>query len=910
MVALVLGLGMFGFTHLNPKDWSVPPGPADRALPWHEALYQTLRLFTLNLDVPEGTAPPAYLKAAAFLAALVVVRTIAGLFPGKVSAWLGRWLTWPHLVVFGANPRAAVLLDTLPAPHPRRWWRPVVVVDPDPAALATITTPRVRTAAGDGASEYPLRHTIRRAHNVVVITGDNARNSTVTSAVLGLRPRAKGVLFVEVEQPGLARTLEQGGQRVDVETTTFSAAGLAATAVLDELGGVDWNAPGAVDDDKDTPPAVALFGTGALVDAVVLELHQRRRVQLLEGRANDSLPPRILLFGPDAGARRDALATLMGTELQVLDLDPLDVGLDQVVELTPETARHLARHPRLLRVMVLAPTDLDGGGIAITVARHIGPYRHGRRNEVVLVVESASSSSGEEIDRQSVRSTTMARVRCFRAPREAYRLELLQAQRVGERLARAMYEVENPRGGPWEEVATADRTRYLERAAAETGEPPGRPPTAAPWLSRSALVSLDRPEKAPLRALGFSSPSALARAGLHVDFHRLDALVAAARALVERDDPAAFGAWAEVARLRASYADLRDDLDPVWVRASGDVRQMVLLRRILLDDPDERPTLPGGAPLVLTRSRPGDPGAPIVVLAGAAEDRAATAWRLRPSLAHLPEQTRIWMTASTRALLDDPPPNVRGPVEVAGGRADALALWRALLIAGHHTEGVRTVALPGTSADDLAIARTLGAKVGRIVSSDVDDLQDILLNGSAGIVSLPDDPATVRAFLRPACWPPEYADLREPLARELHGRYVARQRTRKPAGDPALRPWSLLSPWLRRSNLAVVDDIPSKLTALGLELTTRPAGDPDPELVRMFTEHIDELGELEHGRFTAERVLSGWTSGMRNPTRFVTPYLLPWTQLSDEIKKYDNEVMRDVPEVLALHGLGARPSAP
>ena len=654
---------------------------------------------------------------------------------------------------------------------------------------------------------------------------------------------------------------------------------------------------------------MALFGTGALVDAVVLELHQRRRVQLLEGRANDSLPPRILLFGPDAGARRDALATLMGTELQVLDLDPLDVGLDQVVELTPETARHLARHPRLLRVMVLAPTDLDGGGIAITVARHIGPYRHGRRNEVVLVVESASSSSGEEIDRQSVRSTTMARVRCFRAPREAYRLDLLQAQRVGERLARAMYEVENPRGGPWEEVATADRDA-LPRAGGEGDRrAAGRPPTAAPWLSRSALVSLDRPEKAPLRALGFSSPSALARAGLHVDFHRLDALVAAARALVERDDPAAFGAWAEVARLRASYADLRDDLDPVWVRASGDVRQMVLLRRILLDDPDERPTLPGGAPLVLTRSRPGDPGAPIVVLAGAAEDRAATAWRLRPSRA--PPRADADLDDGVDARPARRPAAERAwPGRGGGGRADALALWRALLIAGHHTEGVRTVALPGTSADDLAIARTLGAKVGRIVSSDLDDLQDILLNGSAGIVSLPDDPATVRAFLRPACWPPEYADLREPLARELHGRYVARQRTRKPAGDPALRPWSLLSPWLRRSNLAVVDDIPSKLTALGLELTTRPAGDPDPELVRMFTEHIDELGELEHGRFTAERVLSGWTSGMRNPTRFVTPYLLPWTQLSDEIKKYDNEVMRDVPEVLALHGLGARPSAP
>ena len=196
-----------------------------------------------------------------------------------------------------------------------------------------------------------------------------------------------------------------------METTTFSAAGLAATAVLDELGGVDWNAPGA-GDDKDTPLRAG-SAPGRSSTPSCSKAAPAAAGPATGGDARTTpLPPRILLFGPGAGARRDALGHTHGTELQVLDLDPLDVGLDQVVELTPETARHLARHPRLLRVMVLAPTDLDGGGIAITVARHIGPYRAGRRNEVVLVVESTSSSSGEEIDRQSARSTTMAWVRC------------------------------------------------------------------------------------------------------------------------------------------------------------------------------------------------------------------------------------------------------------------------------------------------------------------------------------------------------------------------------------------------------------------------------------------------------------------------------------------------------------------
>ena len=63
---------------------------------------------------------------------------------------------------------------------------------------------------------------------------------------------------------------------------------------------------------------------------------------------------------------------------------------------------------------------------------------------------------------------------------------------------------------------------------------------------------------------------------------------------------------------------------------------------------------------------------------------------------------------------------------------------------------------------------------------------------------------------------------------------------------------------------------------------------------------------MEHGRFTVERLLSGWTDGVRDPARFVFPHLLPWTVLDDEAE-FDQEVMRDVPLVIAMHGFGACP---
>ena len=426
-------------------------------------------------------------------------------------------------------------------------------------------------------------------------------------------------------------------------------------------------------------------------------------------------------------------------------------------------------------------------------------------------------------------------------------------------------------------------------------------------LRRVALVALDPPELAPLRALGFSSPTALARAGLNVDFSSLPALVAAGRKLLATDDPAAFGVWAEVARLRTDAAALDRDLPATaGGRDAQDVRALLLLREAVLGSPDARLHLGRGNPGTWTRRAPGDPGNPIVLLAGPDEDpKTAAAW-LAPALAYLPARTVVYATAAVRAVLTDPPRNLRIPGAGRPGRADALEMWRAVATAGHHPGDVRVAALPGTTADELLLTRALGAPLGRVEAPEGDDLNDILLNGADGIVPLPDDRATIRAFLRPGRWPEEFLDRREPLARELHERYVTRQRARKAASDPALRSWPVLSPWLKRSNYAVVDDIPAKLAVLGLELDPRLRGPVDPAFAELVARNIDLLAELEHGRFTAERLLSGWTRGVRDPARFVSPHLVPWPQLSDEAKSYDREVMLDLPPVLAEQGLGVR----
>jgi hypothetical protein len=242
-------------------------------------------------------------------------------------------------------------------------------------------------------------------------------------------------------------------------------------------------------------------------------------------------------------------------------------------------------------------------------------------------------------------------------------------------------------------------------------------------------------------------------------------------------------------------------------------------------------------------------------------------------------------------------------------RARALAIWRTIVATGRHPVVVRVVALPGASQEEVLIARALGATVGRVETAAGSDLAQDFLGGGADIVPLPDDRMTVRAFLRHSRWPDEVADP-EPIAAGLHRRYVHRHRgVRKDASDPVLQPWDALSDWLKDSNRSVVDDIPDKLASLGLRLAC-----PGDDLARavdvqqVVVDNLDLLAEQEHGRFTAERLTSGWTGGVRDPARFMSPHLKPWDEIDEEARLYDREVLQDVFAAMVETGVRVVPA--
>jgi hypothetical protein len=61
---------------------------------------------------------------------------------------------------------------------------------------------------------------------------------------------------------------------------------------------------------------------------------------------------------------------------------------------------------------------------------------------------------------------------------------------------------------------------------------------------------------------------------------------------------------------------------------------------------------------------------------------------------------------------------------------------------------------------------------------------------------------------------------------------------------------------------------------------------------------------MEHGRWVIERLQSGWRYGeKRDPSNKLSPFLIPWEDLSKEVRGYDCNAVRAWPARLAEAGL-------
>jgi len=143
----------------------------------------------------------------------------------------------------------------------------------------------------------------------------------------------------------------------------------------------------------------------------------------------------------------------------------------------------------------------------------------------------------------------------------------------------------------------------------------------------------------------------------------------------------------------------------------------------------------------------------------------------------------------------------------------------------------------------------------------------------------------------------------ELLARAVHAAYVRDQTAagRPAEATPALRGWEELPESTKEANRAQAADVGPKLDAVGCRIQAWT--DWTGEGMAFTPADIETMAVLEHERWCRERLAEGWTAGPdRDDRRKVTPYLVAWDELAEDVKDYDRNAVRALPEVLAFAG--------
>ncbi len=139
----------------------------------------------------------------------------------------------------------------------------------------------------------------------------------------------------------------------------------------------------------------------------------------------------------------------------------------------------------------------------------------------------------------------------------------------------------------------------------------------------------------------------------------------------------------------------------------------------------------------------------------------------------------------------------------------------------------------------------------------------------------------------------------EMIARAIHEEYVRRQEAQGETSEtnPSVTPWEALADHLKESNRAQARHIGVKLREAGCILTPLTAW--NAERFQFTDEEVERLAEMEHVRWLEERRQAGWIRGQKDTTQKKSQHLVPWHELSADVKDWDRSTIRSLPRFLA-----------
>jgi ppGpp synthetase/RelA/SpoT-type nucleotidyltranferase len=241
---------------------------------------------------------------------------------------------------------------------------------------------------------------------------------------------------------------------------------------------------------------------------------------------------------------------------------------------------------------------------------------------------------------------------------------------------------------------------------------------------------------------------------------------------------------------------------------------------------------------------------------------------------------------------------------------DVLMYWLDILFAKTNPENILLAGFGGGTISLLEYKMALAMDVKVALLQDtggaLTEIQhDNYWNYKTNLMIVPDDKYTFWALSnrnKKTVLPNNVIDI---LAKQIHAYYLGLSTLKRenPEHYNAIKDWEWksLDPNLKVSNNKQAEFIEHMLKRVGLSI--RKANNPQLFVIDEKFKDYQKLAELEHARWNAERLLSGWKPGNdKDVANKISPYIKRWQLLPENIKKYDYEAVRRFPEMLGEVG--------
>lgn len=145
------------------------------------------------------------------------------------------------------------------------------------------------------------------------------------------------------------------------------------------------------------------------------------------------------------------------------------------------------------------------------------------------------------------------------------------------------------------------------------------------------------------------------------------------------------------------------------------------------------------------------------------------------------------------------------------------------------------------------------------------------------------------------------------IARAIHADYCHKRMTEGQSRQSNLNlvDFDELSEEIKEANMDSARSIPRKLKLLGIDLL-KMANNVNYKLLALSDGEVEVLSQWEHCRWNWQKIIQGWVYGAKKHEANKThPCILPWNELPENIKEYDRENVRLIPEIIQTAGYQA-----